>query len=172
MTVNMVASFFPFVLCAAMLLVIAWDATHYIIPNWLNALLLILYPLWWFTAPAAPDWAGALGMFALCFAVGFGLFALGLMGAGDVKLLSVLGLYVGFSEAGLALIIYMALLGGVLSLLLIILRRVLAGWKRRPRLLRKKEPVPYGLAIAGSFLWLLFTGRVPGMAEINVLAFV
>lgn len=113
-----------------------------------------------------PDWFSGLLMFAALLGAGFGLFCLRVLGGGDVKLLAVLGLYTGWSENGLALIIYMAFLGGILSLLVMLARAMMPaigvrlGLKTLPRLLTMGQPIPYGLAIAGSFLLLIWTGRL------------
>jgi prepilin peptidase CpaA len=74
------------------------------------------------------------------------MFAFGLMGGGDVKLLTALALWVHPVLFG-KLVVLMAFLGGALSL-------VLGLWhltnRRRDRL-----TVPYGVAISGAGLWAL-----------------
>ena len=154
------------ILTALMAMVIWLDATRYRIPNWLNGVLLVLFLPWAVWVHPQIDWISSLLMFALLLGGGFALFALRFMGGGDVKLLAVLGLYVGFSQAGLALVIYMALLGGVLSVALLALRAIVPallpklGIRTIPPLFSMGQPVPYGLAIAGAFLMVLWTGRL------------
>jgi len=83
-----------------------------------------------------------------------GLFALRMMGGGDVKLLTVLALWIA-PALFLKLLIIMALLGGVLTL-------VLAVWhKARGR--RDRLAIPYGVAISAAGLWILFTQYLPSL---------
>ncbi len=87
--------------------------------------------------------------------VGFALFGFGFCGAGDSKLLAVAALWLGWPMFGHALI-YIALFGGVLSVL-IVLSRLVVRWFPRlsmifppaARLAAADELVaPYGVAIA------------------------
>lgn len=68
-------------------------------------------------------------------------------------------------------VIFTALIGGALSLILLLGRLPLSYYfmkfrpnRELPRLLTKGEPVPYGIAIAGAFLILLWQQAVPGLA--------
>ena len=149
-------------LSICMLAVVYYDTRYYLIPNWLNLLLLAAFPVWaWIVLPE-PEWLMRVSMFGILFAVGFALFSLRIMGGGDVKLLAVLGLYTGLNETGLALVVYMAVLGGVLSLVVLALRMLLPAFrlKRIPTLFTMGQPIPYGLAIAGAFLFLIWSGRL------------
>jgi Flp pilus assembly protein protease CpaA len=64
-----------------------------------------------------------------------------------------------------------AVLGGVLSVVLILARKMIAFSILRfskpageiPRLLKTGEPAPYGIAIGLSFLMLLWGGHVSGV---------
>jgi prepilin peptidase CpaA len=118
-----------------------------------------------------------LGDAALGFAVGMGVllipYLLGGMGAGDVKLLALVGAFKGIAFV-LITSVYMALIGGVIALALLLLRKgVIERLKRvvfSVLLIRygmKISPVmstdastasyPYGVAIAGGSvlsLWL------------------
>lgn len=152
-----------------MAVVIVFDLTRYIIPNWLNGVLLLLYPfmLWMMPGPVAWGWALLIG--AVTFAVGFAMFNFRLIGGGDVKLLAVCALWAG-TGASLEFFVYTGLLGGVLSLLLVVTRPAAAWWFSRwknapaiPRVLTYREPVPYGLAIAAAFLIVLWLGKIPGL---------
>jgi len=92
------------------------------------------------------------------------VFALRLMGGGDVKLIAVLALWVGWAAlADFAVLV--ALLGGVFSLLVYVARklRLYLPWRQRirtPRLFQEGAPIPYGVAIAGAFLWMMWQGKV------------
>lgn len=149
-------------LAALMGWVIYTDTTRYTISNRVNGIILGLFVL---AAPFLPAQWEALAAAAIFFAVGLALFALGLMGGGDVKLLTVLTLWTGWSVATLNFFFLTAVFGGVLVLLVLPLRwlapRVRKSEKPLPRLLTRKEPVPYGIAIACAFLLLLAMGGVP-----------
>lgn len=93
---------------------------------------------------------------ALVLAVAFGFFAMGWMGGGDAKLASATGLWVGFSLT-LPYLLYASLLGGVLTLLILVARN----WALPVRLMNvewisrlhdKKTGIPYGIALAASGL--------------------
>ncbi|PKP92851.1 MAG: peptidase, partial [Alphaproteobacteria bacterium HGW-Alphaproteobacteria-14] len=66
------------------------------IDNWLNGAIALGAPLFWWSSGLAlwPDVAIQLGMALAAFALLAGLFALKAMGGGDVKLLTVLALWV------------------------------------------------------------------------------
>lgn len=147
------------------------DFTRYLIPNWLIAIIIALYPAMLLMTPSIPEgfsiWY-TLITFVAVFVIGLGLFALRLTGAGDVKLLAALSLWTGV-EAIVAFIIFTALIGGCLAFTLL-LGRPLAGMMVKsahpevlPRVLRYGEPVPYGLAIASAFLIVLWMGKIPGL---------
>ena len=157
--------FFAVSLSALMLAVIRFDALHYLIPNSLNMAIFMLYlPAIYFLKFDAVSGLMAAGVILL---VGLGIFALGLMGGGDIKLLTALGLWFGFSETLAIFLILTTLLGGVLSLLAVLARAIIGRvWLKHapeiplPRVLTKGQPVPYGIAIAAAFLLLLWRGEV------------
>ncbi len=147
------------------------DATRYIIPNWVCLAVLALFPLYALTAPSAPDWQSALLAFGVVFAGGFIIFLLRLMGAGDIKLMMALAPWCGFTKALLTLLIYTAVLGGALAVIVYIARLWLPAAMVRcgkegniPRLLTHGEPIPYGLAIVAAFLYMLWSGQLPLLA--------
>ena len=148
----------------AMLAVIWFDMTRFTIPNWLVGSLLLLYPLAVWLSPVAVAWQSSLLVMISVFAVGYIVFAMKWMGGGDVKLITALSLWVGV--AGLLDFVFLfAVLGGLLSLVLWLGRKLLLYIPRinaqtLPRILKNGEPVPYGLAIAGAFLWMLGAGQL------------
>ena len=90
-------------------------------------------------------------------AAGTPMFAAGKLGGGDVKLLAATGLWFDFHGA-LWMLICVAIAGGVLALVVLILRSI--GWSESLRekvvLLRPKSGIPYGVAIAaGSLIAIL-----------------
>ena len=144
-------------LAIALLAAGASDLLHRRIDNRLNAVIALAAPLFW--------WAGGLGLAeigwqlalaASCFGVLTGLFALGAMGGGDVKLLTALALWirpVWFVQ----LLAVMALAGGGLTLLCLA-RQVARRAHGRPR---ATVGVPYGIAIAMGGLWVLACDYLP-----------
>jgi prepilin peptidase CpaA len=97
--------------------------------------------------------AGALVVFAVCFA----LFALGIMGGGDAKLLSAAALWFGFDQSLLIFMLYVAYIGGGVTLLILALRaqteRIMAIGLPVPDSLLHAKKIPYGIAIGiGGFL--------------------
>ena len=79
----------PLILCICMLLVTYYDLKSYLIPNWVNLKILMLFPVFYFTAPAPEllDPYSALYGFGLCFVIGFSMFAIGMMGGGRLQTL-------------------------------------------------------------------------------------
>jgi len=77
------------------------------------------------------------------------MFGLGWMGGGDIKLLSASALWYNLSD-GWKLLVAIAIAGGIEALLIIFVRRL--PWSDAARgkalLLRRRGPIPYGIAIA------------------------
>lgn len=147
----------------AMLATIWLDVTRYLIPNWLVASVLLLYPVALSLSPQVVDWKMALAAFGLVFLVGIALHTLRLMGGGDIKLIAALCLWVGWAKLP-EFIIWFGIIGGVFCLLLLFFRRIRMyfPWKAKhnPRILQHGAPLPYGVAIAGAFLWMMAQGRI------------
>ena len=159
--------FFAALTCL-MVLVIYLDATRYIIPNWLNGLVAILFPLMVLMSPVPVQWKMALACMLVVFLIGNIIFWLKLMGGGDIKLFAVASLWVGQHgyAKNMEYVMVVALLGGALSVALLLLRRMAPLYYGRgegkvpPRLLQPGAPVPYGIAIAVAFLGYLWTGAI------------
>ena len=97
--------------------------------------------------------AGAAIMFCACFA----LFALNVMGGGDAKLLAASALWFGFNQSLLTFVVYVAYLGGLVTILILLMRsnteRIMAMGVRLPTSLTTAKKIPYGVAIGiGGFL--------------------
>lgn len=118
------------------------------IDNWLNAGIALGAPLFWWSGGLSlwPDVAMQLGVAVAAFAILAGMFALRMMGGGDVKLLTALALWIK-PEWFLELIILMALLGGVLTI-------VMGAWHVTRRQ-RDRLAIPYGVAISAAGLWVI-----------------
>lgn len=157
----------PLILIFCMALVTYHDVKRYIIPNWLNLAILLLYPIFFFTAPAPIDWHIPLYGFLFCFALGFAVFAVRMMGGGDCKLFIALGPWVGWSDTMMHFILYFTLYGLLMSAVLIIVRGLIAKEKAEsvPIIFRRKSPIPYGLAIGAGFITLLAMGLVHGLPD-------
>jgi prepilin peptidase CpaA len=139
-------------LSATLALLLLWgaatDLRSRIISNKLNIVIALLAPLWWWANGLAlyPDVALQFGLALLVFALFTGLFALGMMGGGDVKMLGALALWLPLPAMS-NLIIIMALLGGLVTIVTVIHHRV-------TRRIGKPE-IPYGVAIALAGLWVM-----------------
>ena len=102
------------------------------------------------------NWLSHIGAALGCLVVGFALYQFRQMGAGDVKLLGAVALWTGASGL-IALLLFMSI-SGLLALPLILFARFLVAkaqtenlWKPNwpvPRVLTKRQGVPYGVAIA------------------------
>lgn len=144
------------ILCFLALL--AWaacsDAVEFKIPNSISLGLLALYPVYVATATVPVDWIRGVAVAAAVFAIGVGLFARGLAGGGDIKLVSSAALWAG-PKFILPMLMVMSLTGGALSVLLLGV-----SWLQRHRITGAVDasltadtyaaPVrlPYGVAIA------------------------
>ena len=127
------------------------------IDNWLNGAIALGAPAFWWASGLDlwPDVALQLGVAVLAFVLLAGLFALKMMGGGDVKLLSVLALWVTPAMFG-QLLLVMAIAGGVLTL-------TMGAWHVARRQ-RHKLAIPYGVAIAFGGLWVLAINYLPAAA--------
>jgi prepilin peptidase CpaA len=139
------------------------DFRRLVIPNWLVAGLVAVWPLSIAAGVVAP--AAALGAFGVAggvFAAGALLFARGLVGGGDVKLLSAAALWAG-PAATPELLVVTAALGGALSLFLLspfgahvsLAGRLFFGPPGAAAIEDERVPVPYGIAIAGAALFVI-----------------
>lgn len=124
------------------------DLRSRIISNRLNLVIAALAPLWWVACGLDlwPGMAVQLLVGAAVFVLFAALFAIGMMGGGDVKLLGALALWFPW-QAVVSLIVLMALLGGVVTLVTVIHHRM-------SRRLGQPE-IPYGIAISLAAMWLL-----------------
>ncbi len=119
------------------------------ISNWLNLGIALGAPVFWMISGMAfwPDMVGQIGLAAIIFTIFAGMFAIGAMGGGDVKLLTALALWMPWLTF-LELLVIMSIAGGVLTLLMMIGKRI-----------QKTDgpiKVPYGVAIAFSGLWIIW----------------
>lgn len=153
----------PVVAVAGLLIIAAAsDARRYLIPNWISVGIIALFLPYALLNPIGVNWLGGLATAAAAFAFGLGLYALRLMGGGDVKLIAACALWAGPALIAPFLLIVSAA-GGALAGGLLTARWIAARRRRNAPsgevetgdtpLMRQK--VPYGLAIAAGGIFLL-----------------
>jgi prepilin peptidase CpaA len=143
----------PLLMPALMIIAAASDVTSFRIPNWLTGLMAAaFFPVAWLMGMplAVFQWHVAMGV--ILFIVGYGLFALGLFGGGDSKLMAAGGLWFGTGQTANFLILT-ALAGGGLVVAICILAFIQINATRTDasfsKALRQFAPkVPYGFALA------------------------
>ena len=136
--------------CLAVLLGVAalLDWRSRTIPNLLNgAIALLAIPFWYASGlDLWPDVALQVGVAIGVFFVFALAFQLGMMGGGDVKMLSAIALWLPLGSL-FQLIVIMSIAGGVLTAAMVVAHR------------RSHEPgrpeIPYGIAISFAGLWLI-----------------
>lgn len=129
------------------------DSLSLKIPNWISVAIAALYLVAIFVAPFDIDWLYGLVTGLSVFIIGFFLFALRVLGGGDVKILAALSLWAG-TDYILHFLFAVAVAGGLLVIFLLakeVVRRTredglfLINLKSS---LRAGLQVPYGVAIA------------------------
>jgi prepilin peptidase CpaA len=137
-----------------MLLAAANDVATMEIPNWLNALIAVLFlPFAWATGMSLVDTGWHLLAGLVLFFIGYVLFALRLFGGGDAKLMAAAGLWFGTSDV-FAFLYNTAVAGGCLALAYVVWTAYVArkhadpdiGFRQRLRAMAPK--LPYGCALA------------------------
>lgn len=141
-------------LAIALLVAAFTDLRRRQIDNWLNGAIALAAPLFWWSSGLSlwPDVAIQLGIALASFAVLAGLFAMRMMGGGDVKLLTALALWIE-PDWFLKLLVVMAIVGGILTL-------VMGAWHVMRRQ-KERLAIPYGVAISAAGLWVLGTHYLP-----------
>ena len=154
-------------MAAGLSVVLAWAAASDIIsrriPNRAVLAVLILFAVWAFTG-GRQDLVSSLIAGGVAFAIGYGLYAFGVMGAGDVKLFAAVALFAGLSHLSI-FALATVLSGGAMAVV------SLATRPRRAAVmfaLRGKgdfgRGIPYGVAIAfgGAYMvWGALMGVLP-----------
>jgi prepilin peptidase CpaA len=139
-------------LAATLALLLCWgaatDLRGRIISNRLNIAIALLAPVWWWANGLSlyPGVAIQIALAVAVFIIFAGMFALGLMGGGDVKMLGAIALWMPLGAMA-NLIVLMALLGGAVTMATMAHHRM-ARKEGRPE-------IPYGVAIALAGLWVI-----------------
>ena len=143
------------ILCGLFLALCLFAALHDInsltIPNWLNLTLAGLFiPAAAFSGLPIEMLGGHVLAGLAAFVIAFALFAFGIFGGGDAKMIPAVMLWVGPS-ASMEFVLAMALVGGLCALVILSVRNtlpaaVLPGPIRAP--FEENAGVPYGVAIA------------------------
>lgn len=155
----------------AMALAAATDLFSMTVPNWISLLLVVGFVV---LAPLVGlGWSDIglhVALAAAALVVTFAMFSFGWIGGGDAKLFAATCLWLG-PQALLVYTIYAALIGGALTLLILLLRNMplpavlySQGWL--VRLHSPKEGVPYGIALAAA--GLLVYPDTPFMAALGL----
>lgn len=130
-----------------------YDLVSYTIPNFLSILLIVIFAalaVWQGLSWRILAAHGGAGLSML--AVGYAMFAAGLMGGGDAKLFAATSLWMGWQGMFNYLIMF-SLCGGLLALALLFFRRLPLpeGLGRHGWIMALHNPaqgVPYGIALA------------------------
>lgn len=138
----------PYFLIALMLLAAWSDIRRREIDNWLNASIALLAPLYWWTSGYAlwPDMAVQLLIGIVVLVAFAGLFALGAMGGGDVKMLAAVALWLS-PPLLFPMLFVMAVAGGLLAGGMLVAQKMKGS--------KKILEVPYGVAIAAGGIWAI-----------------
>lgn len=133
------------------------DIRYRRIPNWCVVVLLALFIPWIFVGPEVSVLPSVVA-FVIFFAGGVILYAFGIWGAGDSKLIAAAALFVGWDRL-LLFLFATAVAGGILSLVIMIshAQRVLAIFTLRRPADSRPADVPYGVAIAAGAALALFS---------------
>ncbi len=140
------------------------DFSEMKIPNWVSVIVLVGFaaalPFTW----GGLEWFGEhMAVGGILFAAGFALWMLGGLGAGDVKLMSSVGLWFGFAELP-QFILYTTLFGAALGIFLLVGRAYvpirLEGTALVSKMFQGKTHMPYGLAIAAGALTVWPTSQI------------
>ena len=139
-----------------LLLYAAWhDVSTMTIPNWVSISLAAAFVPAAIAAGITVEQIGwNLAFSAVVLLICAGLFYLNVFGGGDAKVIAAASLWTGLAGAA-SFVMGMAIAGGLLALVLILLRRMKVSSERpwAKRLLSPQEGAPYAVAIAaGAFL--------------------
>lgn len=137
----------------------AMDMLTMTIPNRISLLLIAaFFVAAYFAGLSTQQVLEHLGTGLLVLLICFALFAAGVLGGGDAKLLAASSLWIGFDQL-LAYVLSVSLIGALLAIAFLYARRHFPeGSVNAPRwvlrLQARESGMPYGLAIAAAALWI------------------
>ncbi|MEE8534758.1 MAG: prepilin peptidase [Kiloniellales bacterium] len=140
-----------------------FDVWKFMIPNTVSVAVAALFFPTVLLLPDPVDWLSHLGAILAVFVAGLVAYRFRVLGAGDVKLLSAVSLWVGLENLPLYLLL-VACGGGAVAGVLLALRWLIMGLVVQvgsspdritlPRLFLIGEPIPYGVGIAAASIYL------------------
>jgi prepilin peptidase CpaA len=146
-----------FLLPALMIIAAVTDVMSYRIPNWLTILIAVLFfPMALLTHMPLAEFGSHLSAGVILFVLGYALFAFGLFGGGDSKLMAAAGLWFGTSQT-MPFLVLTALAGGLLAAGVMVWSVFMVMWDFHDPVagtaidkgIRKMKPkLPYGFAFA------------------------
>jgi prepilin peptidase CpaA len=108
--------------------------------------------------PKLSLWQNGVGL-AVVLAIGTLMFARGWLGGGDVKLFAAITAWTA-GLMSLRLVATIFLCGGALAILILVARAFAPeSWGKKVRILRRREGIPYGVAITAGTLLLIALQR-------------
>lgn len=156
-SVVLIIYLFALIYPACMVWAAVSDLTTMTIPNRLTlGLAAAFVPVGLILHLGLQQWGVHIGLGAAGLVIGMVLFALRMMGGGDAKLIAAASLWLGF-QGFIALLIYTAIAGGILSVALLGARKFLWLYAHKlptwlGRHLEPKGDIPYGIAICAGGL--------------------
>jgi len=123
------------------------DFKRYRIPNFVSLGLLALYPAYVFLSATPVDWVLSIALGFVVLAVGFIFFATGVMGAGDVKLMSTTSIWAGLT--GYMLFLQVTIVASVIVALVVAYRAALVMERERRASLAGGEMAQVSLGFTG-----------------------
>lgn len=144
---------FTQILALTLALLLLWaaivDLRTRTIPDWVSIAIAAMAPLFWWGAGVDfyPDVIERLCGAYLVFILFFGMFCLGGMGGGDVKLGTAVAMWFA-PMATLTFVVFTSIAGGMITII---------AWFHHHKIRKAegKTEVPYGVAIALGGIWLL-----------------
>lgn len=155
---------FAVILTVLMFAVMYFDITKFIIPNTISIIIIALWPVFLLVVPYDINWTLSLAVLLGVFLFGLLIFTFNIMGGGDVKLFSALSLWIGWQPYILIqFFTWVAIAGGILALFKLLMQgigKITGTYKMMPYFIKTNKDIPYGIAIAFSFLYLLWGGQI------------